>query len=140
MVLLPSASLPGGVCSIGGSRGRRSQTVGADCLTVCHPRDRGGCLRWCSSPRRTNQEMVKRGSSPSSAGHADAEARLSVLTALLCATLVTGGGTHLLVRLGEEDASDGAPPRGVRIKRWSRRAEARTLPYLQESSHEGGTR
>jgi len=24
---------------IGGSRGRRSQTVGADCLTVCHPRD-----------------------------------------------------------------------------------------------------
>ena len=24
----------------GWSRGRRSQTVGADCLTVCHPRDR----------------------------------------------------------------------------------------------------
>ena len=24
----------------GRSRGRRSQTVGADCLTVCHPRDR----------------------------------------------------------------------------------------------------
>ena len=30
------------ICDLGGctSRGRRSQTVGADCLTVCHPRDR----------------------------------------------------------------------------------------------------
>ena len=30
-------------CSLGGvdqSRGRRSQTVGADCLSLCHPRDR----------------------------------------------------------------------------------------------------
>ena len=35
------------------SRGRRSQTVGADCLTVCHPRDHAwpsrctGCGRSC---------------------------------------------------------------------------------------------
>ena len=30
---------------MGTSRGRRSQTVGADCLSVCHPRDvRAG--RW----------------------------------------------------------------------------------------------
>ena len=27
----------------GRSRGRRSQTVGVDCLTVCHPRDRARC-------------------------------------------------------------------------------------------------
>ena len=28
----------------GRSRGRRSQTVGADCLTVCHPRDRSNLI------------------------------------------------------------------------------------------------
>ena len=27
------------MASLARSRGRRSQTVGADCLTVCHPRD-----------------------------------------------------------------------------------------------------
>ena len=36
---VPSCARLVGNAPSGRSRGRRSQTVGADCLTVCHPRD-----------------------------------------------------------------------------------------------------